>query len=223
MLPESLRHLFRTWWCKVLDLSGSLVQRFHRASSIALICVSALSAALAGGCSKHTTAPTPTVGVSCGEERWAVKTLSDPDATRVDFANVIGTTVAALNDLTPHCSSLPDQRTFAEEFHVYEVVARVSSTRLEDDHDIHVVLSDPTNSAKTMITEVVDPSCGGATESPFRSLLVDARTTYQTLSPLSGKTVRLQGVGFYDFNHGQTGRSASCIELHPVTRITLVP
>jgi hypothetical protein len=46
---------------------------------------------------------------------------------------------------------------------------------------------------------------------------------YQTLSPLAGKTARVQGVGFYDFNHGQTGRSASCIELHPVTRISLAP
>jgi hypothetical protein len=29
-------------------------------------------------------------------------------------------------------------------------------------------------------------------------------------------------VGFFDFNHGQTGRSRSCIELHPVLGIETV-
>jgi hypothetical protein len=178
------------------------------------------------GCSNGTTSPSPpafSVGLSCGEERWAVKTLSDPDATRVDFANVIATSVAALNDLAPHCSNLPERRTFPEEFQVFEVTARVSLTRLEDDRDVHIVVADPANPTRTMITEVIDPECQGALQSPFIFLLVYARKMYETLNPLAGKTVRLRGVGFYDFNHGQTGRSASCIELHPVTGVALAP
>ena len=50
-------------------------------------------------CSNSPTTPT---GLACGEERWAVKTLSDVDATRVDLANVIVTSVSALNDLEQH-------------------------------------------------------------------------------------------------------------------------
>jgi len=201
--------------------SGSLVPpRF-------VLCVAFVVCGVwSAGCSNGTTNPSPpaaSVGLSCGEERWAVKTLSDPDATRVDFTNVIATSVAALNDLAPHCSNLPERRTFPEEFRVFEVTARVSLTRLEDDRDFHIVLVDPANPTKTMITEVVDPECQGAAQSPFILLLAITRNTFQMLSPLASKTVRLRGVGFYDFSHGQTGRSASCIELHPVTRIALAP
>jgi hypothetical protein len=163
--------------------------------------------------------PSPTPSAACGVERWAVKTLTDPDATRVDFANVIPTTVAALNAFPTHCSDLPDNRTFPEEFRVYETTAIVQLTREEEDHDIHVVLADPADSTQTMVVEVVDPAC--ALTSPYLSLLTQARTQYQSLSPLTGKSVRVRGVGFYDFAHGQTGRSRSCIELHPVTNVTV--
>ena len=164
-------------------------------------------------------APSPAPAVACGIERWAVKTLTDPDATRVDFGNVIPTTVEALNAFPTHCSNLPDTRAFPEEFRVYETTAIVQLTREEEDHDIHVVLVDPADRTKTIVVEVVDPAC--ALTSPHLSLLTQARSQYQTLSPLTGKTVRLRGVGFYDFAHGQTGRSQSCIELHPVTNITV--
>jgi len=49
-----------------------------------------------------------------------------------------------------------------------------------------------------------------------------ARTQYQTLAPVVGQTARVRGVGFFDFDHGQTGRSRSCIELHPVIAIDAV-
>ena len=68
-----------------------------------------------------------------------------------------------------------------------------------------------------LFTEVVDPVC--AATSPYLPTLQSARSQYQVLSPLVGKVVRLRGVGFYDFAHGQTGRSRSCIELHPVLDI----
>jgi hypothetical protein len=167
--------------------------------------------------------PPPTGAVPCGEERWAVKTLSDPEATRVDFANVIRTSVSALNDLTPHCSNLPEPRTFPEEFRVYEVPGVVTLARQEDDQDIHLVLADPQHPSRTIVTEVVDPSCSGVAQSPYLSILTQARSAYQALSPLAGKNVMVRGVGFYDFAHGQAGRSVSCIELHPVTRLTLAP
>jgi hypothetical protein len=61
--------------------------------------------------------------------------------------------------------------------------------------------------------------------SPHLSTLMGARILFDTLlagrptSALVGQTVRVRGVGFYDFNHGQRGRAPNCIELHPVLSI----
>jgi hypothetical protein len=163
--------------------------------------------------------PTPTLGVACGVERWAVKTLTDPDATRVNFSDVLRTTVASLNGFPAHCSGLPDNRTFSEEFRVYEATGIVQLTRSEDDSDIHIVLADLNNPTQTIVIEVVHPAC--ALTSPYLSMLSQARATYESLGPLTGKTVTVRGVGFYDFAHGQTGRSQSCIELHPIIGIAV--
>ena len=168
------------------------------------------------GCSSSPPAPTPSNPV-CGVERWSVKTLTDPDATRVDMSNVISTTITALNGFATRCSGLPDGRTFAEEFRVYDVIGVVRLTRGEEDRDVHVVLADPADLTKTIIVEVVDPAC--ATTSPLLTTFSNARVQYQNLGSLVDRRVRVRGVGFYDFEHGQTGRSDNCIELHPVLSI----
>jgi hypothetical protein len=165
------------------------------------------------------TAPLVATGTVCGQERWSVKTLSDADALRVDFVGVVHTTVAALNGFAAHCSGLPDTRGFAEEFRVYEVVGVVQVTRNEDDRDVHLALADLSDISQTIVVEVLDPSCLGAAQSPLLPTLSVARSQYQSLGSLAGRTVRVRGVGFYDFAHGQTGRSRSCIELHPVLSI----
>jgi hypothetical protein len=56
--------------------------------------------------------------------------------------------------------------------------------------------------------------------SPLLTSLSNAKIQYQMLGSLVGRQVRVRGVGFYDFAHGQTGRSESCIELHPVLSIS---
>jgi hypothetical protein len=148
-----------------------------------------------------------------------VKTLTDGDALRVDPLTAMPTTIAALNALTPRCAGLPDGRTFAEEFQVYEVEGTVQVARDEDDRDVHIALADPADGTRTIVVEVADPAC--AATSPFITTLSNARLQYQSLGSLAGRRVRVRGVGFYDFAHGQTGRSASCIELHPVLSITM--
>ena len=162
----------------------------------------------------------PPPGLACGGERWAVKTFSDPDAARVNVSDVTSTTIGALNGLTAHCSGLPSVRTFAEEFRVFEVTGIVQLARNEDDRDVHIALADPTDFSQTVVVEIVDPSCSGAVASTFASVLSQARAQYESLGALTGKTVRVRGVGFYDFDHSQTGRSRSCIELHPVIGIS---
>jgi hypothetical protein len=175
-----------------------------------------IAATLTLGCRSSPPAPTPSNPV-CGVERWSVKTLTDVDATRVDVSNVIPTTITALNGLPTRCSGLPDGRTFAEEFRVYEVIVVVQLTRNEEDRDVHVALADPADPTKTIVVEVVDPPC--AATSPLLTMLSNAKVQYQALGSLVGRRARVRGVGFYDFAHGQTGRSESCIELHPVLSI----
>lgn len=159
-------------------------------------------------------------GASCGTERWAIKTLSDSDAIRVDFTP-IRASVSDLNALPARCSSLPNSRFTAEELRVYEVIATVALVRSEDDRDYHVVLIDEAGSS--IVVEFADPACAGAISSPFASTLAQARADFTRLGvgALVGRRVRVRGVGFYDFNHNQTGRSRSCLELHPVLGIDL--
>lgn len=133
-----------------------------------------------------------------------MKTLADPDATRIDFLNVTPTTIADLNALPAHCSGLPTPRTFVEEFRLYEVTGVVVVGRAESDHDVHLALADPSDLSQTIDVEVVDPAC--ATTSPYVTTLSNARMQYQSLGLQPGQRVTVRGVGFFDFAHGQTGR-----------------
>lgn len=160
----------------------------------------------------------PITPTACGVERWAVKTLADTDAIRVTTAPV-ATSIAALNALDAHCSALPETRTFAPEFQVYEVTGIVQVARHEDDQDYHIALADPDDLTQTIVVELADPRC--ASQSPFVSAVGQAQAQYLAIPSIVGKRVTVRGVGFYDFAHGQTGRSRSCIELHPIINISV--
>ena len=67
-----------------------------------------------------------------------------------------------------------------------------------------------------------------ARNSPDRDRLAAARRMVDALvsassadafRDLKGTTVRVTGIGFFDVNHLQKGRSRSCIELHPILTI----
>jgi len=138
----------------------------------------------------------------------------------VDMNTVAPVTITALNALQAHCSGLPEERTFREEFHVFEISGIVLRTTNQPDRDISIALADPHDVARTIVAAVVEPTCAGAIDSPFRSLLQEARLQYLRLGALTGQIVRIRGVGFFNFDHGQTGRSRSCIEMHPVVSIS---
>lgn len=169
--------------------------------------------------------PSPPPGLACGVERWFVKTLADNAASRVDVTSVTSTTIRDLNGFATHCTGLPDSRTYAEEFRVFEVTGRIIYIAHEDDRDYHIALEDPGAPGYTLVSELADTVCAGAVISPHFTTLRTAEAMWAMLlggrgtSALIGTTVRVRGVGFYDFNHGQTGRSRNCIELHPILGI----
>jgi hypothetical protein len=193
---------------------------------VAAVLVLAFAAQSCGGAGQPISpTPTPPAGnpaLACGIERWFVKTLADADAMTVDLSSVTRTTIRDLNARPEHCGGGPDRRTYPEEFKVFEVIGRVTYIAHEDDRDYHIALEDPASPGFSVVTEIADTQCIGAASSPQLATLRSAEGMFASLlegrqaAALVGTTIRVQGVGFYDFNHGQRGRSANCLELHPI-------
>lgn len=159
---------------------------------------------------------------SCGVERWSVKTGTDADAGSINLQSTTATTIAAL-DAIPAPSSLPaNNRVKPTETTVYQLHATLTQYKLEADSDYHLVLSD--GAGHTMIGEIPDPSCVGSS-SPLRSSIQTARSEFDAKYNATGSfqtanvPVTITGVGFFDFNHGQTGVAPNAIELHAVLDI----
>jgi hypothetical protein len=130
----------------------------------------------------------------------------------------------------PKPASLPgDNRIAPTEETTFRLTAQVEQMKLEDDHDIHLVIADLSSASDTMIVEFPDSNCDGAAQSSHNAEMAAARQQFISLfgqpsashfTTISG-TVVITGVGFFDFLHGQTGVAPNGIELHPVLSIAL--
>jgi hypothetical protein len=163
---------------------------------------------------------------ACGKERWAVKTGTDDDAALVDLTTATPTTVANLRIPTPP-TNLPEiNRIKPTETTVFIVSAELIGYRLEADSDIHVILTD--GAGNTMITEIPAPHCVGRS-SPFKAMIANARAEFDAkYAPATDFTnaavpIKVKGVGFFDFLHGQFGVAPNGIELHPVLDVSFPP
>ncbi|MDQ1536231.1 MAG: hypothetical protein QOE58_624 [Actinomycetota bacterium] len=158
--------------------------------------------------------------VSCGVERWGVKTGTDAGAARVDLTSVKRATVAELDALPPPVD--PIARVTPVEDTVFEVSATLTFYKTEADSDYHLVLSD--DLGHTMIAEIPLPDC--VSSGPFKAAIGSARAALAATlhSSTRGRTVTVpvtvQGVGFFDHIHGQRGVAPNGIELHPVLAIS---
>jgi len=174
-------------------------------------------------------------GDKCGVWRWDVKTLSDRDATQVNFAPVAGS-VSQLHQLDePAELKSRTPRIAPVEFRVYRIRARLLEYKREQDRDFHVVVAQPDQLARTMVVEVVDPTCPGARD----SVRVDAlRAVRQEFGALYGQpstgfrqmpgqpAAFVIGVGFWDSCRGAhipRGAAPNCVELHPVLDVEPIP
>src|SRR3954471_22706703 len=80
--------------------------------------------------------------VKCGEERWPVKTLSDPKVGDVDFTPHATSVSRLRNKPDPHTKpSTP--RLDGVETTTYQVKARLIEFKREGDKDIHLVIGVP--------------------------------------------------------------------------------
>jgi hypothetical protein len=160
---------------------------------------------------------------ACGVERWAVKTLQDPAAPKVNLTPR-NTTVALLRQLpAPHI--LPSTRLRGVERRTFTLKVRLVGFKLEEDSDVHLVIADPATGG-TMIVEFPADFCALKASASYRGKMKRARAALlkacgtppaDHFKSLHG-TATITGVGFFDFLHGQEGVAPNGIELHPVLR-----
>jgi hypothetical protein len=163
---------------------------------------------------------------SCGVERWSVKTGTDADKALVNLNSSTAGTLAALRALTAPGTLPANNRVQPTETTQYVLSATLTEYKLETDSDYHLVIKDA--SGNTMIAEIPDPACVGS-GSPFTAGIQVARAEFDNKYAVttSFKTanipVCLKGIGFFDFQHGQTGVAPNAIELHPVLDVQFNP
>jgi hypothetical protein len=190
---------------------------------------------------------TSTCGMKCGQERWAIKTLTDSEAGAVGDAAPQNTTVTDLIGrtapvkLTNSRAPLEKQR-----FHLTALIIgwKIEATTSDEnvgkttamstsvpDHDFHIVIADPDNTENQMIMEVPDPDCQAVCSSKFLKQISQVRsgvssrlgTPTDVVQPLAKPwLVEITGPAFFDFPHGQDGLARNCIEIHPVMEITFI-
>jgi hypothetical protein len=178
-----------------------------------------------GGTTPKPTPQKPTSGLTCGKERWSIKTLSDSAAGKVNFRPK-ATTVRALRRKRSPGVGRSDPRIPPAETSTYRVKAQLVEMKREDDRDIHLVIAAPDNRALTMIVEFPDVKCQGAKQSRKRDAMRKARAAFERAcdqAPTSSfrqlrGTATITGVGFFDVKHGQRGIAPNGIELHPILR-----
>jgi hypothetical protein len=169
---------------------------------------------------EHEATRTTKSGVTCGVERWPVKTLSDPASSLVNLTPT-RTRVVDLDKIpAPNLPSDNVTRLASEERTYLIKGTHLVEYKLEGDGDYHLVLKSPLN-GDTMIAEIANPAC--VTNTTARARIADARADFDTQVGIPttsfthvDKPVALTGVLFFDFKHGQTGVAPNAIELHPV-------
>ena len=158
---------------------------------------------------------------SCGVERWSVKTGTDADAGLINLSPT-QTTIASLISLPAPTNLPPNNRIQPTETTVFQLQATLTEYKLEADSDYHLILND--GSGDTMISEIPSPACVGSSSRLLPGIQnarseFDARYTPTSSFQIANVPVTVTGVGFFDFQHGQTGVAPNGIELHAVLDI----
>ncbi|HEU4993641.1 MAG TPA: hypothetical protein VFT29_02440 [Gemmatimonadaceae bacterium] len=154
----------------------------------------------------------------CGVERWPVKIATDAYASRID-TSVVRATVAELAALPRPSTPLEQRRRISPlELRTFHVIAVIREVRSEDDGDLHVVLQDLEEGTQTLVAEVPDSAC--ALGSTYIHAFASAYRAVRAAPP--NAIVALDGVGFFDYLHGQVGMAPNGFELHPIVRVRVL-
>ena len=156
----------------------------------------------------------------CGSDRWSIKIGTDREAGKINLTKVQDTTIQKLTSI-PRPAKLDWKRRYVPvEFTVWRLRATLTLGKDEDDQDYHLVLKD--DAGRTMIAEIPDPECV-RDRGRFATRIKQARAQFENDIRLKLKDgpvkVEVEGVGFFDYRHGQTGLAPNAVELHPITNI----
>jgi hypothetical protein len=155
-------------------------------------------------------------GAICGFERWPVKTLADPQARQLRFV-VRPATVRYLGSLRATPGGQDSRGRL--ETRTFRVQARLVEVKREADSDYHLVLSE---SGAAMIAEMPMPACTPGARDRYAMTAARAALERAVGGPVGASwihpnlRVRVVGVLFFDFPHGQSGHARNYAELHPV-------
>ena len=154
----------------------------------------------------------------CGEQRWPVKTLADRDASLVDTVPT-PTSVAELVAIPrPTTRFERDGRTGPVELTTFLLRARLVRVLPQDDLDIHLVVRDLDTDSLTLVTEVPDSTC--VADPRLGRKYNDVRRTLRSIP--RDAVIEFTGVGFFDYEHGQSGMADNGIEIHPLLSLRRV-
>lgn len=172
-----------------------------------------LALTLLSALARSTPAQTP----ACGVERWNVKVLRDSGAAILK-READATTITVLIGM-PKETDRPQHGRTSLERRVFRVRGIILERRpIQADGDVHLVLGDPADRTQFLVAEIPDSAC--AVGSRFASDFAEARRVFATMAV--GLEVEVEGVAFWDDDHGVLGAAPNDIELHPVLKIVPV-
>jgi Secretion system C-terminal sorting domain len=166
--------------------------------------------------------------ITCGVERWAVKTCYDADTVNVKFNNIVPSSIAYQRSLIK--PTLPGDNTtrLTVEDTVFSLDVYIIECKLETDQDVHIVISTIGNTSETMVAEIVNPECPNIVNTSRYTMFKTLRdwfvVTYNPTTSFKsiGVSVHITGVGFFDFLHGQTGIPPNGREIHPILTMSVI-
>ena len=167
------------------------------------------------------------VEAQCGIERWKIKVLNDADTNTINWFPVIST-VEEQDKLPKEIISSTTPRLNSEKT-VYQIDGDITFFKLESDQDLHLILVGKDSS---MVIEIPSPDCPevkGTSRAPIFAAerewvinnLGSPTTSYKAVSP--PRHVRVTGLSFQDFGHGQKGIGSNDRELHALLSIIDAP
>ncbi len=160
-----------------------------------------------------------------------MKTGADPDAQKLVGQAPTRTTIANLCSLAVPAVLPPQGRSAGAEETVWQLDANLTNYSLQSSGDYHLGIAD--DQGNTMIAHLPDPAALApgsffaqqiaAARQAFNSrfgIQAPAAPAYRPVGDSQGWVpVTLQGLGFFDFPHGQRDVAPNGIELHPVISI----
>lgn len=162
----------------------------------------------------------------CGVERWAIKTLSDPDTIKINFLKNVPSTIH--KEISLKRPSIERNKRHETETTVLKINCNIVGFKRENgDKDIHVIIEDD-DTEETMVAEIPSHKCTAIIGTSRKNQFFDLNYWFVENIGYPSNTfkylkkhipVTITGIGFFDKVHGQVGMATNGREIHPILTI----